>query len=260
MSEGQELTFTVLFQNTGEEKTFTINGTKPIEIGRQTAAGEVGTSHFIKFDSRVISRKHAEFQLVENKLCIRDTKSSSGTYINGKRLSPQGMFSDYIEIFPTDDINFGEDCVVDGTSYKAVSIKVILPQSQGTPPMPALVPLQTVAPKTKIMKPGGSISSLTSSQWDAKSDNNSVRDDNQEMYHADVDVEFDAIWQGINQGLEPHVRKYLLIAQPYTKNLVGAGAFDTLQTSVSLEFSKADLLGKKSGSGNIGQKKKVILY
>ncbi|KAJ3272128.1 hypothetical protein HDV01_005893 [Terramyces sp. JEL0728] len=190
------------------------------------------------------------------KLCIRDTKSSSGTYINGKRLSPQGLFSDYIEIFPTDVINFGEDCIVDGTSYKAVTITVASPHSSTPPVIPTIVAVQTITPKSKVMKSAGSISSLTSSQWDAKSDLNSVKDDNQEMYHADIDLEFDAVWQGINQGLEPHVRKYLLIAQPCTKNLVAAGAFDTLQTSVSLEFSKAGLLGKKTGSGTLGQKKK----
>ena len=45
---------------------------------------------------------------------LRDTKSSSGTFVNGKRLSPMGVESEKVELKEGDQISLGEDCEVDG--------------------------------------------------------------------------------------------------------------------------------------------------
>ncbi|OUM61728.1 hypothetical protein PIROE2DRAFT_44935, partial [Piromyces sp. E2] len=43
---------------------------------------------------------------------IKDTGSSSGTFLNGKRLSPQGQESTFFELNNGDVIKLGEDCQV----------------------------------------------------------------------------------------------------------------------------------------------------
>ena len=85
-------------------------GTK-VKIGRQTNVKTVpnGTNGF--FDSKVLSRMHAEVWSDEGKVFIKDVKSSNGTFINGVRLSPEGQESDLFELHSEDVVEFGIDIV-----------------------------------------------------------------------------------------------------------------------------------------------------
>ncbi|KAJ7171051.1 hypothetical protein C8R46DRAFT_1349166 [Mycena filopes] len=63
------------------------------------------------FDSRVLSRQHAEVWEEGNKIFIKDVKSSNGTFINGERLSLEGRESDPYELKSDDILEFGVDIV-----------------------------------------------------------------------------------------------------------------------------------------------------
>ncbi|RGB40010.1 SMAD/FHA domain-containing protein, partial [Rhizophagus diaphanus] len=63
------------------------------------------------FDSKVLSRYHAEIIYRNNQVFIKDSKSSNGTFINGKRLSAEGKESSPIELRHGDDLEFGVDIV-----------------------------------------------------------------------------------------------------------------------------------------------------
>lgn len=55
------------------------------------------------FDSKVLSRQHAEVWEEGGKIYIKDVKSSNGTFINSERLSLEGVESQPFEL-KTDDI------------------------------------------------------------------------------------------------------------------------------------------------------------
>ncbi|KAI4145472.1 MAG: hypothetical protein LQ341_002376, partial [Variospora aurantia] len=83
-----------------------------LRIGRQTNAKTVPTATNGYFDSKVLSRQHAEVWADRNgKIYIRDVKSSNGTFINGTRLSPENRDSDPHELNPSDTLELGIDIV-----------------------------------------------------------------------------------------------------------------------------------------------------
>ncbi|KAJ7083608.1 hypothetical protein B0H15DRAFT_932277 [Mycena belliarum] len=63
------------------------------------------------FDSRVLSRQHAEVWEEANKIFIKDVKSSNGTFVNGERLSAEGRESEPYELKSDDILEFGVDIV-----------------------------------------------------------------------------------------------------------------------------------------------------
>ncbi|KAF8218185.1 hypothetical protein K438DRAFT_1657075 [Mycena galopus ATCC 62051] len=63
------------------------------------------------FDSRVLSRQHAEVWEEGGRIFIKDVKSSNGTFINGERLSPEGRESEPNELKSDDILEFGVDIV-----------------------------------------------------------------------------------------------------------------------------------------------------
>ncbi|KAJ7183033.1 hypothetical protein C8R43DRAFT_817660, partial [Mycena crocata] len=63
------------------------------------------------FESRVLSRQHAEAWVEEERMFIRDVKSSNGTFINGERLSAEGTDSAACELRSDDILEFGIDIV-----------------------------------------------------------------------------------------------------------------------------------------------------
>src|SRR6185437_761084 len=70
-----------------------------LRIGRQTNAKTVPTPVNGYFDSKVLSRQHAEIWAERNgKVWIRDVKSSNGTFVNGQRLSPENRESEPHEL------------------------------------------------------------------------------------------------------------------------------------------------------------------
>lgn len=82
-----------------------------VKIGRQTNAKTVPAERNGFFDSKVLSRQHAEVWEDGGKIFIKDVKSSNGTFINGERLSPEGLESEPYELKTDDIVEFGIDIV-----------------------------------------------------------------------------------------------------------------------------------------------------
>ncbi|KAH8116852.1 hypothetical protein DFH11DRAFT_1505549 [Phellopilus nigrolimitatus] len=82
-----------------------------VKIGRQTNAKTVPGERNGYFDSKVLSRQHAEVWEESNKIFIKDVKSSNGTFINGERLSAEGVESEPYELKSDDIVEFGIDIV-----------------------------------------------------------------------------------------------------------------------------------------------------
>ena len=83
-----------------------------LRIGRQTNAKTVPTPVNGYFDSKVLSRQHAEVWADRNgKIWIRDVKSSNGTFVNGVRLSAENRDSEPHELRENDMLELGIDIV-----------------------------------------------------------------------------------------------------------------------------------------------------
>ncbi|KAI9711063.1 MAG: hypothetical protein M1828_001990 [Chrysothrix sp. TS-e1954] len=98
---------------TFERKTITV----PLEphlvkIGRQTNQKTLPTPLNGYFDSKVLSRAHAEIWAdKDGKINIRDVKSSNGTFVNGKRLSQENQSSEAHMLKEQDVLELGIDIV-----------------------------------------------------------------------------------------------------------------------------------------------------
>lgn len=84
-----------------------------IKIGRQTNNKTIPQPSNGYFDSKVLSRMHAEVWSQDGKVYIKDVKSSNGTFINSARLSPEGQESEIFELHNDDVVEFGIDIVGD---------------------------------------------------------------------------------------------------------------------------------------------------
>jgi hypothetical protein len=83
-----------------------------LRIGRQTNAKTAPSPVNGYFDSKVLSRQHAEIWADKSgKIWIRDVKSSNGTFINGKRLSPENRESEPHELRENDQLDLGIDII-----------------------------------------------------------------------------------------------------------------------------------------------------
>jgi len=83
-----------------------------VRIGRQTNQKTVPTAHNGYFDSKVLSRQHAEIYAErDGTIWIRDVKSSNGTFVNGKRLSPENKESEPHILNAQDILELGIDIV-----------------------------------------------------------------------------------------------------------------------------------------------------
>jgi len=83
-----------------------------LRVGRQTNAKTVPTPTNGFFDSKVLSRQHAEVWADRTgKVFIRDVKSSNGTFVNGQRLSPENRESEAHELRQHDTLELGIDIV-----------------------------------------------------------------------------------------------------------------------------------------------------
>lgn len=83
-----------------------------LRVGRQTNAKTMPTPQNGYFDSKVLSRQHAEVWAERNgKIWIRDVKSSNGTFVNGQRLSQENRDSEPHELREHDMLELGIDIV-----------------------------------------------------------------------------------------------------------------------------------------------------
>lgn len=92
-------------------KHIVLAGGQRVKIGRQTNAKTVPGEKNGYFDSKVLSRQHAEVWEESGKIYIKDVKSSNGTFINGTRLSHEGVESPPFELNTDDVVEFGIDIV-----------------------------------------------------------------------------------------------------------------------------------------------------
>lgn len=100
-----------------------------LRIGRQTNAKTLPTQVNGYFDSKVLSRQHAEIwaEKVSGRVWIRDIKSSNGTFVNGIRLSQENRDSEPRELRAEDILELGIDIVGDDNKtivHRKVSARV----------------------------------------------------------------------------------------------------------------------------------------
>ena len=98
---------------TFERKTITVPFWPDVlRIGRQTNQKTIPTPQNGYFDSKVLSRQHAEVWADrDGKIWIRDVKSSNGTFVNGQRLSQENKDSEPHELQEQDVLELGIDIV-----------------------------------------------------------------------------------------------------------------------------------------------------
>ena len=98
---------------TFERKTITVPYYPDVlRIGRQTNQKTLPTPLNGYFDSKVLSRQHAEvYADRQGRIWIRDVKSSNGTFVNGMRLSQENKESEPRELREQDVLELGIDIV-----------------------------------------------------------------------------------------------------------------------------------------------------
>lgn len=83
-----------------------------LRVGRQTNQKTLPTPQNGYFDSKVLSRQHAEVWADrQGRIFIRDVKSSNGTFVNGTRLSQENKESEPRELREQDVLELGIDIV-----------------------------------------------------------------------------------------------------------------------------------------------------
>ncbi|KAK8008793.1 FHA domain-containing protein [Apiospora marii] len=112
-SGGQPVLYLLSLNGTFERKTISVPfSPDTLRIGRQTNAKTVPTPINGFFDSKVLSRQHAEIWADrQGKIWIRDVKSSNGTFVNGTRLSQENRESEPHELQTGDHLELGIDIV-----------------------------------------------------------------------------------------------------------------------------------------------------
>ncbi|KAL4785899.1 hypothetical protein BJX76DRAFT_150443 [Aspergillus varians] len=171
-----------------------------LRIGRQTNAKTVPTSKNGFFDSKVLSRQHAEIWADRaGKIWIRDVKSSNGTFLNAQRLSPENRESDPHEIRENDTLELGIDIVSEDQKtivHHKVSAKVEHAGIYGSVPNifdltlgdldPAsgngLLPSPLSQPLSHLRGRSGSASSTRSTQSNASSQFTALQQQRQMNY------------------------------------------------------------------------------
>ncbi|KAI5924491.1 hypothetical protein F4810DRAFT_719099 [Camillea tinctor] len=109
----QPVLYLLSLNGTFERKTISVPfSPDTLRIGRQTNAKTVPTPVNGFFDSKVLSRQHAEIWADrQGKIMIRDVKSSNGTFVNGARLSQENRESEPHELQTGDHLELGIDIV-----------------------------------------------------------------------------------------------------------------------------------------------------
>eukprot|EP00730_Choanoeca_flexa_P016553 TRINITY_DN7849_c0_g1_i4.p1 TRINITY_DN7849_c0_g1~~TRINITY_DN7849_c0_g1_i4.p1 ORF type:complete len:532 (+),score=109.98 TRINITY_DN7849_c0_g1_i4:70-1665(+) len=107
------------------------------------------------FDSKVLSRSHAELWSDNGRVFIKDTKSSNGTYVNDDRLSPGGVESSPRQLKTGDVLKLGVDVLENNTAaHKCVVLEVIVEgggdlNHRQTIAQALMTPLEVLANKSK---------------------------------------------------------------------------------------------------------------
>src|SRR3569833_1383634 len=109
----QPVLYLLSLNGTFERKTIAVPfSPDTLRIGRQTNMKTVPTPINGYFDSKVLSRQHAEIWADrQGKIWIRDIKSSNGPFVNGTRLSAENRESEPHELQTADHLELGLDIV-----------------------------------------------------------------------------------------------------------------------------------------------------
>ncbi|KAF9544778.1 hypothetical protein EC957_011682 [Mortierella hygrophila] len=139
-------------------KSFELPDQTRIKIGRQTGVSTAPSPSNGYFDSKVLSRVHAEVWSDSGKVYIRDLKSSNGTFLNGRRLSAESVESEPFILNQNDNLEFGIDIMDEGGSllHEKVACRIYI--SRMSYPTPGGSPQDSHA-KLKTGSPPGSGSS-----------------------------------------------------------------------------------------------------
>lgn len=113
VTPGQPVLYLLSLNGTFERKTIQVPFyPETLRVGRQTNNKTIPTPLNGFFDSKVLSRQHAEIWADrQGKIWIRDVKSSNGTFVNGTRLSPENRESEPHELQTSDHLELGIDIV-----------------------------------------------------------------------------------------------------------------------------------------------------
>ncbi|CAO3567390.1 unnamed protein product [Mortierella alpina] len=137
-----------------------------VKIGRQTGVTTAPHPSNGYFDSKVLSRIHAEVWSESGKVYIRDLKSSNGTFLNGKRLCPENTESEPFELNQNDNLEFGIDIMDENGAllHEKVSCKIYI--SRMTYPTPGSSPQDSHA-KLKSSPAGSGVNSIKTNSLSA---------------------------------------------------------------------------------------------
>jgi hypothetical protein len=110
---GQPVLYLLSLNGTFERKNISVPfSPDTLRIGRQTNQKTIPTPINGFFDSKVLSRQHAEIWADrQGKIWIKDVKSSNGTFVNGARLSQENRESEPHELQTGDHLELGIDIV-----------------------------------------------------------------------------------------------------------------------------------------------------
>jgi pSer/pThr/pTyr-binding forkhead associated (FHA) protein len=98
-----------------------------IKVGRCPDRDNANPNAPVGFKSKVVSRRHCEFWCDNGQWCVKDVKSSSGTFLNHIRLSPPGVESKPFPINDGDILQLGIDFKGgEEQIYRCVKIRVEL--------------------------------------------------------------------------------------------------------------------------------------
>lgn len=112
-TQAQPVLYLVSLNGTFDRKTISVPfQPDTLRIGRQTNKNTIPDTVNGFFDSKVLSRQHAEIYADrQGTIWIRDIKSSNGTFVNGTRLSAENRESEPHELQTNDHLELGIDIV-----------------------------------------------------------------------------------------------------------------------------------------------------
>ncbi|KAF9899482.1 hypothetical protein EC991_008845 [Linnemannia zychae] len=148
-------------------KSFELPDQTRIKIGRQTGVTTAPSPSNGYFDSKVLSRIHAEVWSDSGKVYIRDLKSSNGTFLNGRRLSAESVESDAFILNQNDSLEFGIDIMDEGGSllHEKVACRIYI--SRMSYPTPGGSPQDSHAKLRSGSPPGSGNSTKTTTAGNA---------------------------------------------------------------------------------------------
>ncbi|KAF9163709.1 hypothetical protein DFQ26_002230 [Actinomortierella ambigua] len=170
--------------NTFALKTFELPEHTKIKIGRQTGVSTAPGPTNGYFDSKVLSRVHAEVWSENSKVYIRDLKSSNGTFLNGRRLCPEGVESEPFQLNPNDNLEFGIDIMDEnGTMlHEKVACRIFISRlalsSSGSPPNDARIRSGSTASLASTKGQGGANGTANGTQSGALPNHGGGQDSN----------------------------------------------------------------------------------